>query len=177
MDPYLSASLESDPRFPTGPWTGFFQQKAIPGKHQTDLELRFADGELEGEGRDWVGAYTVRGTYDRATGRCEWWKKYRGKHSVAYTGFNQGRGIWGVWEINALAGLIRDKGVFHLWPEGMDVGDEGDRTYAAARAALGLPEEEPAPVVKPAAAGIAGLAAVFLLLCVKMLPLLVGLFR
>jgi hypothetical protein len=28
-----SPTLETDPRFPSGPWTGFFLQKAIPGRH------------------------------------------------------------------------------------------------------------------------------------------------
>ncbi len=107
--------LETDPRFPSGPWTGFFLQKAIPGKHRMELRLTFRNGELRGEGRDWVGKFTVRGRYNVADGRCHWTKRYQGKHDVFYQGFNEGKGIWGVWEI-ANWGL---RGGFHIWPEGM----------------------------------------------------------
>jgi hypothetical protein len=175
VDEYPTAALETDPRFPSGPWAGFFQQKARPGRQPTEVELYFAGGGLVGEGRDSVGSYTVRGTYDPTDGRCEWLKQYRGKHAVAYTGYNQGKGVWGVWEISALRGLIRDKGVFHLWPLGMDVGDEPDRTCAAAREALGLPEETEGRI--RTAVGLGGAAVAVLLLCVKLLPLLLKLFR
>ena len=132
MDQYTATAPEADPRFPSGPWTGFFQQKAVPGRHPTDLELAFAGGAVVGEGRDWVGEYTVRGTYDPADGRCEWTKQYLGKHSVSYLGYNEGNGIWGVWEIRAFLGLYRDRGVFHLWPAGRSPGAEAEYTYAAA---------------------------------------------
>ena len=88
--------LEKDPRFPSGAWTGFFLQYWLPGRHKTDLSLTCADGELTGTGRDWVGTYSIDGSYDLSTGQCEWIKHYHGKHSVAYRGCNDGHGIWGV---------------------------------------------------------------------------------
>ena len=50
------AGVETDPRFPSGPWTGFFLQRAIPGRHRMELRLTFHGGVMEGEGRDRVGA-------------------------------------------------------------------------------------------------------------------------
>ena len=35
------AVLETDPRFPSGPWTGFFLQKLLPGRHVMELRLTF----------------------------------------------------------------------------------------------------------------------------------------
>src|SRR6476661_7263867 len=104
------APVEQDPRFPSGAWTGFFLQYWLPGRHKMDLELIWRDGTVTGDGRDRVGPFTVDGTYDAATGRCEWTKKYVGKHSVAYRGVNDGNGIWGVWEIRQLGGLYIDRG-------------------------------------------------------------------
>jgi hypothetical protein len=123
---------ETDSRFPSGPWTGFFQQSWLPGRHTTDADLSFEGGRLWGSGRDWVGPYTVEGHYDTADGRCRWTKHYLGKHSVTYSGCNEGKGIWGVWEIRAFFGLYIDRGLFHLWPRGQDPGDEAERTYQAA---------------------------------------------
>ena len=108
------ADLETDPRFPSGPWTGYFLQKAIPGRHRMELRLTFRGGAMTGEGRDWVGPFTIRGRYSVADGKCYWTKRYAGKHDVFYQGFNEGKGIWGVWEI-----VEWSRGGFHIWPEGM----------------------------------------------------------
>src|SRR4051794_26498750 len=95
------AGLEADSRFPSGRWEGYFLQKQIPGKHQMELMLSFADGQMTGQGRDWVGTFTIDGRYDLQTGECWWHKRYVGKHHVYYRGYNEGRGIWGSWEISA----------------------------------------------------------------------------
>ena len=113
MNPEPTPNLETDPRFPSGPWTGFFLQRHIPGKHQMELRLTFHDGNMTGEGRDWVGEFLVTGHYNRADGKCYWTKKYLGKHDVFYQGYNEGKGIWGTWQIGELA-----RGGFHIWPEG-----------------------------------------------------------
>ena len=111
--------LETDPNFPSGPWTGFFLQAMFPGRHLTELGLEFRRGVMTGEGRDWVGKFAIRGRYDIVTGVCTWHKLYVGKHDVYYRGFNEGKGIWGVWEILSGSGLMPAKGGFHIWPEGM----------------------------------------------------------
>jgi hypothetical protein len=133
------ADLETDPRFPSGPWTGFFLQPLLPGRHLMDLRLTFRQGAMTGEGRDWVGAFVVRGRYSIADGKCYWTKRYVGKHDVFYQGYNEGKGIWGKWEMSA-----EWHGGFHIWPEGM-----GDPTGEALTDQADLPapaEEETAAV-------------------------------
>lgn len=122
-------TLETDPRFPSGPWTGFFLQKAIPGRHLMELHLTFRNGALTGEGRDWVGPFILKGSYSLSDGVCYWTKRYLGKHDVFYRGFNEGKGIWGVWEMDVIGG--RDQGGFHIWPEGMAVETDRELTEQA----------------------------------------------
>lgn len=112
--------LETDPRFPSGRWIGFFVQKHLrPGKYPMELYLTFADGEMTGEGRDLVGPFTVHGGYNVADGRCRWTKQYLRKHAVFYEGFNEGQGIWGAWNIPASSITVEVSGGFHIWPEEM----------------------------------------------------------
>lgn len=112
-------STETDPRFPSGPWVGFFLQPLIPGRHPMELRLTFRQGVMTGEGRDWVGQFFIHGRYNITDGRCHWTKRYLGKHDVFYNGFNEGKGIWGTWEISASSQYPSQKGGFHIWPEGM----------------------------------------------------------
>jgi hypothetical protein len=109
--------LETDPRFPSGPWTGFFLDRRVPGRHKMELGLTFQSGVMKGEGRDFVGKFLITGRYDISNGQCYWTKKYLAKHDVFYRGFNEGKGIWGVWELTFIG--ITCKGGFHIWPEGM----------------------------------------------------------
>ena len=127
MEPASPLDLETDPRFPSGPWTGFFLQPQLPGRHLMELKLTFRQGSMTGEGRDWVGQFLIRGQYNLKDGKCYWTKRYIGKHDVFYKGFNEGKGIWGAWEIPAdqNAGQ-RWHGGFHIWPEGM--GDPTQQT-------------------------------------------------
>lgn len=134
---------EADPRFPSGAWTGFFLQKEVPGRHWMELHLDFRDGVMTGEGRDRVGHFLVRGRYELEDGTCYWVKRYVGRHDVSYSGFNEGRGIWGTWEIPPYY-----KGGFHIWPEAM--GDPTQRRLSAeadtpAPSPAEVPEEEPIP--------------------------------
>jgi hypothetical protein len=123
--------IEEDSRFPSGVWKGFYLQYWMPGRHATDMDLTFEDGRLTGSGSDRVGQFTIDGTYDLATGQCRWVKQYVGRHSIEYSGLNEGRGIWGVWELPQLGGLLKDRGGFHIWPEGSDVAEESDEAEAA----------------------------------------------
>ena len=128
------AQLETDPRFPSGPWTGFFLQKEVAGKHLMELRLTFGNGVMVGEGRDRVGQFLVKGRYDLADGKCYWTKKYLGKHDVFYQGYNEGKGIWGVWEIGQF-----QRGGFHIWPEGLA---DPTNEHLVAEAEPPLPEAE-----------------------------------
>jgi hypothetical protein len=95
-----------------------------------ELRLTFHRGTLRGDGSDVIGAFTMDGHYDPSDGRCNWTKRYVGKHDVSYAGYNEGKGIWGVWEIPPTA-----RGGFHIWPVGMDDPTQGT-----------LKETEEAPV-------------------------------
>ena len=117
-----SSTVETDPRFPSGPWTGYFLQHGSKG--MMELDLTFQHGALTGEGRDYVGPFVLRGRYELADGKCYWTKKYLGKHDVFYQGYNEGKGIWGTWEITAFLGLFQDRGGFHIWPKGMAAAEQ-----------------------------------------------------
>jgi hypothetical protein len=143
MDTPDVGELETDSRFPSGRWTGFFLQKLLPGRHLMELLLTFRQGTMTGEGRDWVGDFIIRGRYDTADGKCHWTKRYVGKHDVFYQGFNEGKGIWGTWEIAATREYPRQHGGFHIWPEGM-----ADPTGQVLHAEVEEPIEAPAPPVK-----------------------------
>ena len=156
----IAAGREADPRFPSGPWTGFFLQYWLPGRQRTDVAMDFAGGFLTGTGTDRVGPYTVDGTYDPVTGKCEWTKQYIGKHRVEYRGVNDGHGIWGVWEIRVLRGLYTDRGGFHLWPAGTDVSEESDRTERAVLDAMRAEFGGPAVRLLPSVLVLAAVVAV-----------------
>lgn len=143
-DPY---ELETDPRYPSGPWTGFFLQRNLPGKHRMELRLTFRQGDMSGEGRDWVGDFIIRGKYDKNDGRCHWSKRYLGKHDVFYQGFNEGKGIWGQWEISATSEYPRLHGGFHIWPEGM-AEPTGDALKIGAEVPVETTEDSPAKRVQ-----------------------------
>lgn len=107
--------LETDSRFPSGPWVGYFLQSEIPpGRHGMELRLTFRQGVVTGEGRDFVGEFLIRGRYQVEDGKCWWTKRFIGKHDVSYMGYNEGKGIWGIWDIPPAW-----KGGFYIWPEAM----------------------------------------------------------
>lgn len=134
--------LETDPRFPSGEWKGFWLQRGMPGRQWMRLVMQFAGGQITGEGRDSVGQFALRGVYDLADGRCAVTKAYLGSHDVQYSGANEGDGkwLWGLWRIH------RETGGFHLWPKG-----EPDPTGSELAAEADLPARrrvrlEPVPV-------------------------------
>ena len=63
-------SFETDPRFPSGPWTGFFLQPGTPERHWMELDLTFRDGIMAGAGRDRVGKFAVTGRYHLDDGKA-----------------------------------------------------------------------------------------------------------
>jgi hypothetical protein len=122
---------ETDPRFPSGEWIGFFLQPAVPGRHWMEMHLSFRNGVLKGEGRDWVGEFTIWGRYHLNDGRCWWTKSYIDKHTVDYRGYNEGKGIWGTWQMYAPW-----RGGFRIWPVAM-----GDPTLERLEATEEIPIE------------------------------------
>ena len=105
---------ETDDRFPSGPWTGFFLQPTRPGRHWMSLNLTFREGRVQGDGKDAVGTFRITGRYTVEDGVCRWTKTYVGEHSLHYLGYNEGKGIWGNWEMTTAW-----RGGFHVWPVAM----------------------------------------------------------
>jgi hypothetical protein len=128
-DPPPQPPAETDPRFPSGPWQGFFLMAHWPGRHTMELHLTFRQGVMTGEGRDMIGPFLIRGKYNTDDGKCHWSKRYVGKHDVAYQGYNEGKGIWGIWEIPPTL-----RGGFHIWPTAM-----GDPTFPKLTEAIDEP--------------------------------------
>lgn len=135
--------LETDERFPSGPWEGFWLQPVLDkDRHWMELTLTFRNGEVTGEGRDRVGEFLIRGRYTCDDGKCWWSKRYVKRHDVFYQGYNEGRGIWGTWELTNPPW----RGGFHIWPVGM-----GDPTRRRTATAAEVPAEaEPATVPQDA---------------------------
>jgi len=96
-----------------------------------ELKLTFRQGSMTGEGQDLIGPFLIRGRYQVEDGQCWWTKRYIGKHDVFYHGYNEGKGIWGLWEIPP-----NWKGGFHIWPEAM-----GDPTQPRLAESIDEPAE------------------------------------
>ena len=112
-------NLETDSRFPSGEWFGFYLQPSVSrDRRRMNLSLTFQTGAFTGEGKDGVGEFIIRGRYNLKSGEVTFHKHYVRQHSVFYRGWNEGKGIWGIWEIGLHAGGL-DRGGFHIWPKGM----------------------------------------------------------
>jgi hypothetical protein len=84
--------------YPSGRWDGFWVQEMWGRQAMTPFTLRFADGQITGDGRDVVGRFTFSGEYNEATGEVRMVKHYVGKHRVLYVGRPDGEGsIQGTW--------------------------------------------------------------------------------
>ena len=112
---------ETDERFPSGPWIGFYQQGGLQSRQRLGLE--FKNGKITGEGRDPAGHFLVSGVYDADACRCSLTKTYT-THTVEYDGNAEGDGIWGRWVIR-FSVFVVDRGVFHIWPDS-SAGAEAD---------------------------------------------------
>jgi hypothetical protein len=85
--------------YPSGLWNGYWEQPAFGRQPMRDFALRFAGGEVEGEGHDVVGPFVIHGRYD-GRGVVEFVKQYVGRHTVHYEGAHDGEGtIFGTWAI------------------------------------------------------------------------------
>jgi len=111
LPPCVTHLLVSEKDFPSGPWVGFYTYSGAHEKHRMDLGLTFANGTISGEGNDDIGPFIIAGRFDASSGECHWTKTYVGAHGVAYSGFREGQGIWGRWDI-----LSDARGGFHIWP-------------------------------------------------------------
>ena len=119
--------FETDDRFPTGEWTGFYVQPDSQRRFVMELLLTFERQRISGRGDDSVGVFTISGLYDTKTAGCSWKKQYIGQHIVEYTGQARARGIVGQWH---MPGQVEAwTGPFFVWPKEM-----GDLSGAFERA-------------------------------------------
>lgn len=101
----------------SGEWTGFFLESHHNRRGWMHLYLDFGNagagqsGRLHGEGTDYVGPWTLTGSFDTGDGSVQWVKRYVGRHSVRYTGQAGQHGIVGRWSISTLS-----SGPFQIWP-------------------------------------------------------------
>lgn len=85
--------------YPSGLWRGYWEQPVFGRQPMRDFLLRFSGEKVEGEGRDIIGRFTVRGTCDDR-GNVVMVKQYIGRHRVFYRGVYDGEGtIYGTWSI------------------------------------------------------------------------------
>ena len=80
-------------------------------------------------------AEAVSGRYSVEDGQCHWVKQYIDQHNLFYKGYNEGKGIWGTWEL-VVPGASATGG-FHIWPEG-----EADPTRPHLEEAVDQPVED-----------------------------------
>jgi hypothetical protein len=106
-----SNSDESVSPVPSGEWTGFYLEQHQPRRGWMHLYLSFREGNVQGEGADYVGPWSISGSYDIESGRVSWIKRYLGKHQVNYDGTITKQGIVGNWNIHHW-----NDGPFHIWP-------------------------------------------------------------
>jgi hypothetical protein len=98
--------------FPSGEWSGYWQQGTERGAQ--DLRLTFRNGSITGHGCDPLGEFAITGRYDDEAREVTFWKRYLGAHAVWYRGFSDGiEGIWGTWHIEPAG-----RGGFHIRPRG-----------------------------------------------------------
>ena len=114
----INQATAAEPQLPSGQWNGFYLESHQPRRGWMSLFMEFANGQIRGEGTDYVGPWTATGRYDVDTKQCGWTKQYVGKHQVDYVGEISERGIYGRWKI------FTNSGEFHIWPRHMTDMDE-----------------------------------------------------
>lgn len=97
---------------PSGEWTGFYVENHRKERSWMHLYLQIGGGQIDGEGTDYVGPWSIQGHYDLSRSQCDWIKTYLGKHQVQYRGQITESGIQGIWNIRG-----RNQGPFHIWPQ------------------------------------------------------------
>ncbi len=105
--------MTGNAEFHSGNWTGFYLEshRSEPGWMHLFLTCDDA-GTIRGEGVDYVGPWSLTGSFDPKSRRCSWVKSYVGKHRVEYSGMLGADGIEGSWRIPPFL-----SGSFRIWPE------------------------------------------------------------
>lgn len=128
--------------FPSGEWVGFYTYDQASDRHHMDLYLSFTmDGQIQGNGTDDLGAFTVRGKYDTNELKAYFTKFYPGSPDVFYEGVNENRRIYGSWQIDAAT-----HGGFKIWPKQLGE-DDSDEEIKHEEEELVEVVEQPPPVL------------------------------
>ena len=83
--------------FPSGHWRGWYVQ--FGAQHESNAQIEFIDGAMQGHGCDQVGAFRISGKYDPKSLTADWLKTYSGAHNVQYIGTLIGDVLQGTWTI------------------------------------------------------------------------------
>jgi len=119
---------ETDPRFVSGRWIGFYLQPQIHyGRCWMQLFLRFSEGKIQGDGRDIAGSFFLRGKYNLESAEVWFHKTYNDWH-VYYKGRYARKAISGIWYLPV------DSGDFVVWSV-----DNSDPTIRRLKAEAELP--------------------------------------
>lgn len=111
--------------YPSGRWRGYWEQTVWGRQPMENLNLRFQDGTIEGEGTDVIGSFVFHGGYDEQG--SVWLTKAYPSHIVMYQGTWDGEGtIYGMWSIGEF-----HRGPFALSPEGHHVAEAPIRQLVA----------------------------------------------
>lgn len=112
-------STSSDP--PSGLWKGYYCYSAGGIRHRQELDLKFRNYCISGDGSDGVSPFLIAGRYDER-GEVIWTKTYPGSHQVQYRGFYEKKSIWGTWEIRGTV----SRGGFRIWPAGEEADESAE---------------------------------------------------
>jgi hypothetical protein len=96
---------------PSGPWTGFFNDRAGGERHRVNLVVTFVGEIVSGQGEDRGGVFGLAGRYDLKSEEILCTKTYYGGAILQCRAFFEGEGIWGTW-----SGAGGETGGFQLWP-------------------------------------------------------------
>src|SRR6266849_727563 len=100
--------------YPSGEWVGYYTYFGKPAKCPKHQTL----GTIRGAGIDNPGQFLIEGSYDDASCRAQWAKKYIGKHEVRYEGTYQDGEITGSWSLTQIkqGRAVSLHGEFRIWP-------------------------------------------------------------
>lgn len=103
----------------SGRWTGKWTEPNRPkcsSPNYMFLDLSFSEGRIDGSGKDRIGAFLIRGSYDSKDMTCSFLKCY-GSYAVDYYGHRDGKGIYGQW---SLCKGPKTTGGFYIWSSGLE---------------------------------------------------------
>ena len=128
-------SFETDPRFRRARGPASSSSPGRPSGTGWSSTSRSAMASWRAPGGTGSASSPWRAATTSTTARPTGTRRTSGAHSIAYSGYNEGKGIWGTWEYQS-----NWRGGFLIWPVAM-----GDPTKAKLAEAVDVPKEAEAP--------------------------------